>query len=57
LNLPAVSFYIIAVLQGYGPGHVMTGIAVLLAIAAIAVTQISKETRGLALDVMSLPTH
>ena len=46
----AVSFYLISVLQGYGLGYVMTGIAVLLAIAAVAVTQISTETRGLALD-------
>jgi MFS transporter, putative metabolite:H+ symporter len=53
----ALSFYIIAVLQGYGLGYVMTGIAVLLAIAAIAVTQISKETRGLALDVIAPPTR
>jgi MFS transporter, putative metabolite:H+ symporter len=53
----AVSFYIIAVLQGYGLGYVMTGIAVLLGIAAIAVTQISKETRGLSLDVIAPPTR
>ncbi len=46
----AVSFYLIAILQGYGLGYVMTGIAVLLAIAAVAVTQISGETRGMALD-------
>jgi putative MFS transporter len=46
----AVSFSLIAILQGYGLGYVMTGIAVLLAIAAVAVTQISGETRGLALD-------
>jgi putative MFS transporter len=53
----AVSFYIIAILQAYGLGYVMTGIAVLLAIAAVAVTQISKETRGLALDVIAPPTR
>ena len=35
----------------------MTGIAVLLAVAAIAVTQISKETRGLSLDVIAPPTR
>jgi putative MFS transporter len=46
----AVSFYLIAIVQAYGLGYVMTGIAVLLAIAAVAVTQISGETRGLALD-------
>jgi len=46
----AVSFYLIAIVQAYGLGYVMTGIAVLLAIAAVAVTQISSETRGLALD-------
>ncbi len=53
----AVSFYIIAILQAYGLGYVMTGIAVLLAIAAVAVTQISKETKGLALDVIAPPTR
>jgi putative MFS transporter len=53
----AVSFYIIAILQAYGLGYVMTGIAVLLAIAAVAVTQISKETRGLSLDVIAPPSH
>lgn len=46
----AVSFYLIAIAQAYGLGYVMTGIAVLLAIAAVAVTKISGETRGLALD-------
>ena len=53
----AVSFYIIAILQAYGLGYVMTGIAVLLAIAAVAVTQISKETRGLSLDVIAPPSR
>ncbi|HKF70262.1 MAG TPA: MFS transporter [Stellaceae bacterium] len=53
----AASFYVIAVLQGYGLGYVMTGIAVLLAIAAIAVTRISQETRGLALDTIAPPTR
>src|SRR5215472_474645 len=53
----AASFYVIAVLQGYGLGYVMTGIALLLAIAAIAVTQISQETRGLALDTIAPPTR
>jgi MFS transporter, putative metabolite:H+ symporter len=53
----AASFYLIAILQGYGLGYVMTGIAALLAVAAIAVTQISKETRGLSLDVIAPPTR
>lgn len=53
----AASFYIIAILQAYGLGYVMTGIAVLLAIAAVAVTQISRETRGLALDTIAPPTR
>ena len=53
----AVSFYIIAILQAYGLGYVMTGIAVLLAIAAVAVTQISKETQGLSLDVIAPPSR
>jgi MFS transporter, putative metabolite:H+ symporter len=53
----AASFYLIAILQGYGLGYVMTGIAVLLAVAAIAVTQISKETRGLSLDAIAPPTR
>lgn len=53
----AASFYVIAVLQGYGLGYVMTGIAVLLAIAAVAVTQISSETKGLALDTIAPPTR
>jgi putative MFS transporter len=53
----AASFYVIAVLQGYGLGYVMTGIAMLLAIAAIAVTQISQETKGLALDTIAPPTR
>jgi putative MFS transporter len=49
----AVSFYIIALLQAFGFGYVMAGIAVLLGIAAIAVTQISAETKGEALDVIA----
>jgi MFS transporter, putative metabolite:H+ symporter len=53
----AASFYLIAILQGYGLGYVMTGIAVLLAVAAIAVTQISQETRGLSLDAIAPPTR
>jgi MFS transporter, putative metabolite:H+ symporter len=53
----AASFYLIAILQGYGLGYVMTGIAVLLAVAAIAVTQISQETRGLSLDTIAPPTR
>ncbi len=53
----AASFYVIAVLQGYGLGYVMTGIAMLLAIAAVAVTRISQETKGLALDTIAPPTR
>jgi MFS transporter, putative metabolite:H+ symporter len=49
----AASFYIIGVLSTYGLGYVMTGIALLMAIAAVAVTQISKETKGLALDTIA----
>ena len=53
----AASFYVIAILQAYGLGYVMTGIAVLLAIAAVAVTQISSETQGKALDAIAPPTR
>jgi len=54
----AANFYLIPVLQqSYGLGGVMTLIAVLLAIATVAVTQISKETKGLALDTIAPPTR
>ena len=46
----AVSFPVIGVVAGYGFGYVMAGIAVMLGIAAYAVTRIGGETRGLALD-------
>jgi MFS transporter, putative metabolite:H+ symporter len=46
----AVSFPIIGIVVGYGFGYVIAGIAVLLGIAAYAVTRIGGETRGLALD-------
>jgi putative MFS transporter len=54
----AANFFLIPVLQqNYGLGAVMTLIAVLLAIATIAVTQISQETKGLALDTIAPPTR
>ncbi|HKX08369.1 MAG TPA: MFS transporter [Stellaceae bacterium] len=53
----AANFYVIGFLKGYGLGYVMGGIAVLLAIAAFAVTRISKETKGLALDTIAPPTR
>ncbi len=53
----AANFIVIPFLQGYGLGYVMTLIAVLLAIATIAVTQISDETKGLALDTIAPPTR
>ena len=52
----AVAFYTIGILSAYGLGYVMTVIAVLLAIATVAVTQISSETKGLALDAIAPPT-
>jgi putative MFS transporter len=53
----AVAFYSIGILSTYGLGYVMTVIAVLLAIATIAVTQISSETKGLSLDTIAPPTR
>jgi len=53
----AVAFYGIGILSGYGLGYVMTIIAVLLAIATVAVTQIAPETKGLALDAIAPPTR
>ncbi len=46
----ALSFPVIGIVAGYGFGYVMAGIAVLLGVAAFAVTRIGGETRGLALD-------
>jgi putative MFS transporter len=46
----AVAFPVIGIVAGYGFGYVMAGIAVMLGIAAYAVTRIGGETRGLALD-------
>ena len=46
----ALSFPVIGIIAAYGFGYVMAGIAVLLGIAAFAVTRIGGETRGLALD-------
>ena len=53
----AVSFPLIGFLSSYGLGYVMTGIAVMMAIAAVAVTQIGSETRGRALDEIAPPTE
>jgi hypothetical protein len=52
----AVSFPLIGFLSTYGLGYVMTGIAVMMAIA-VAVTQIGTETRGRALDEIAPPTE
>jgi len=52
----AVSFPVIGILSTYGLGYVMTGIAVMMAIAAVAVTQIGTETRGRSLDEIAPPT-
>jgi MFS transporter, putative metabolite:H+ symporter len=49
----AVSFPVIGIVAGYGFGYVMAGLAVMLAIAAYAVTRIGGETRGLALDTIA----
>jgi putative MFS transporter len=49
----AVSFPVIGIVSVYGLGYVMAGIAVMLAIAAYAVTKIGDETRGLALDIIA----
>jgi putative MFS transporter len=50
-----VAFSSIGILSAYGLGYVMTVIAVLLAVATVAVTQISAETKGLALDAIAPP--
>jgi putative MFS transporter len=52
----ALSFPLIGLLSTYGLGYVMTGIAVMMAIAAVAVTQIGAETRGRSLDEIAPPT-
>ena len=52
----ALSFPVIGVLSTYGLGYVMTGIAMMMAIAAVAVTQIGSETRGRSLDEIAPPT-
>ena len=52
----AVSFPVIGLLSTFGLGYVMTGIAVMMAIAAVAVTQIGTETRGRSLDEIAPPT-
>jgi MFS transporter, putative metabolite:H+ symporter len=49
----AVSFPLIGIVSAYGFGYVMAGIAVMMAIAAFAVTRIGAETRGLALDTIA----
>jgi|SRR5579864_1407920 len=52
----AISVYVIGFLASFGLGYVMTGIAILLLIGAVAVTFISRETKGLALDTIAPPT-
>jgi MFS transporter, putative metabolite:H+ symporter len=49
----AAAFPVIGIVSGYGFGYVMAGIALLLGIAAYAVTRIGGETRGLALDTIA----
>jgi MFS transporter, putative metabolite:H+ symporter len=49
----AIAFPLIGIVSVYGLGYVMTGIAVMLAIAAFAVTRIGGETQGLALDTIA----
>ena len=49
----AVAFPVIGIISVYGFGYVMGGLAVLLAIAAFAVTRIGVETQGLALDAIA----
>jgi MFS transporter, putative metabolite:H+ symporter len=52
----ALSFPVIGVLSTYGLGYVMAGIAMMMAVAAVAVTQIGSETRGRSLDEIAPPT-
>ncbi len=49
----AIAFPLIGIVSVWGLGYVMGGIAVMLAIAAFAVTRIGNETRGLALDTIA----
>ncbi len=49
----ALSFPVIGVVSAYGFGYVMVGLAVMLGVAAYAVTWIGGETRGLALDTIA----
>jgi MFS transporter, putative metabolite:H+ symporter len=49
----AAAFPVIGIVGVYGFGYVMGGLAVLLAIAAFAVTRIGGEPRGLALDTIA----
>jgi putative MFS transporter len=49
----SVSFPVIGIVATHGFGYVMAGIAAMLAVAAFAVTRISGETRGLALDAIA----
>ena len=53
----AIAFYSIGILSSYGLGYVMTLIAILLAVATVAVTRISPETKGLSLDTIAPPTR
>jgi len=54
----AANFFLIPVIQqNFGFGYVMTLIALLLAVATIAVTRISTETKGLSLDTIAPPTR
>ncbi len=48
-----MSFPLIGIVSVYGLGYVMGGIAIMLAIAAYAVTKIGDETQGLALDTIA----
>ena len=49
----AVAFPLIGIVSVYGLGYVMGGIAIMMAIAAYAVTKIGEETQGLALDTIA----
>jgi MFS transporter, putative metabolite:H+ symporter len=49
----AITFPLIGVVAAHGFGYVMAGIAAMLGIAAFAVTRISDETRGRALDAIA----
>ena len=53
----ALAFPVIGIVSTYGFGYVMAGIAVMLGIAAFAVTRIGGETRGLALDAIAPVTE